>query len=99
MWSPESLLEHDHVALDLVSRSGHDVERLVQSQLLSRPQGLGLDGGVQPDLHLATVRQDIDGVVRVCRQVYPVAGRRRAQLVDLFPERRDLVTRFAEGVL
>ena len=92
----EALLQHDHVALDLVPRRRDDVERLVQDQLLSRPQRLGLDGRVQPDLDLAALREDVDGVVFTGREVHAVGRRRCAELVDLLPQRRDFFARLAE---
>ena len=94
----ESLFEHDDVALDLVSSDSDDIQRLVENELLPRPQRCGLDGGVQPDPDLATMREDIHGVVLVRGKVYAVRRRWRAELVDLFAQCRDLVAGFVEGL-
>ena len=56
----ELLLEDDDVALDLVAGRLDDVQALVEDQLLAGLERLDLDGGVQVDLHLAALRQDVD---------------------------------------
>jgi hypothetical protein len=53
---------------------------------------------VQVDLHLAALRQDVDGAVLVGRQVDPVGGGRGAELVHLFLQRGDLLARLVERV-
>ena len=59
---------------------------------------LRLDRGVQVDLHLAALRQDVDRAVLVGREVDPVRRRRRAELVHLFLQRGDLLARLVERV-
>src|SRR4030095_3873418 len=49
----ELLLEDDDLALDLIGSGLDDVEALVEDELLAGLEGVGLDGGVQVDLHLA----------------------------------------------
>ena len=53
---------------------------------------------MQPDPPLAAVRQNVDGVVLVRREVHTVAERRRAPLVDLDAQRRDLVARIVQSL-
>src|SRR3990170_1537046 len=94
----ELLLQDHDVALDLVARRLDDVQPLVQDQLLAGPERLGLDGRVEVDLHLAALRQDVDGAVLVDREVDAVRRGRRAELVDLLLEGGDLLPRLVEGV-
>ena len=94
----EHLLENDDVALNFVARRLHHVEPFVQYQFLAGLERVGLDGGVQIHLHLAPLRQHIDGRVLVDREVDPVRGRRRAQLVDFFLQRGDLLPRLVERI-
>src|SRR3990172_6558880 len=94
----ELLLQDHDVALDLVARRLDDVQPLVQDQLLAGPERLGLDGRVEVDLHLAPLRQDVDGAVLVDREVDAVRRGRRAELVDLLLEGGDLLPRLVEGV-
>src|SRR5439155_14513406 len=72
------------------------VEALVEAQLLARAQHYRLERGPQIDLHLAALREDVDGAVLVGGQVNTVGRRRRAELVDLFLERRDLLARVGQ---
>ncbi len=94
----ELLLEDDHLALDLVPGRLHHVQPLVQDQLLPRLEPLRLEGGMQVDLHLAPLGQDVDRAVLVRRQVHAVRRRRRAQLVDFLLQRGDLLPRLVERV-
>src|SRR5439155_143770 len=59
------LLEDDVLALDLVAGGLDDVEAFVEDELLAGLERLGLDRGMQVDLHLAALREDGDGVVLV----------------------------------
>ena len=94
----EDLLEDHDLALDLVARGLHHVQPLVQDQLLAGLDVLRLDRGVQVDLHLAALRQDVDGAVLVDREVDAVGRGRRAELVDLLAQRGDLLARLVERV-
>jgi len=87
----ELFLEDDDFALDLVAGGLDDVEALVEDQLLTRLEGLGLDRRMEVDLHLAALRQDRDGVVLVGREVDAVRRGRGAELVDFLLQRGDLV--------
>src|SRR5262245_7076135 len=53
---------------------------------------------MEVDLHLPALRQDVDRRVLVDREVHAVGRGRRTELVDLFLERRDLLTRFVQRV-
>jgi len=59
---------------------------------------LGLERGMEVDLHLAALREDRDGVVLVGGEIHAVCRGRGAELVDLFLERCDLLTRLVERV-
>src|SRR5207245_7811556 len=58
----------------------------------------GLDRGVEIDLHLTALGEDGDGVVLVGGKVDAIGRGRRAQLVDLFLERGDLLARLVERI-
>jgi len=92
----ELLLEDDDLALDLVAGGLDDVEALVEDELLAGLEGINLDGGVEVDLHLAALGEDGDGVVLVGGEIDAVGRGRRAELVDLFLERRDLLARLVQ---
>ncbi len=94
----EHFLEDHDLALDLVARGLHHVEALVQDQLLTGLDVFRLDRGVQVDLHLAALRQDVDRAVLVDREVDPVGRGGRAELVHLFLQRGDLLARLVERV-
>src|SRR5262245_59702732 len=94
----EEFLEDDDLALDLVAGGLDDVEPLVEDQFLAGLDVGGLDGGVEVDLHLAALREDVDGPVLVFREVDAVGGGRGAQLVHFLLQRRDLLTRLVQGV-
>src|SRR5258705_5338798 len=94
----ELLLENDDLALDLVAGGLDDVEALVEDELLAGLEGVGLEGGMQVDLHLAALGEDGDGVVLVGGEVDAVGGGGRAELVDLLLERGDLLARLVERV-
>src|SRR5262249_37006600 len=94
----ELLLEDDDLALDLVAGGLDDVEAFVENELLTGLEHLGLERGMEVDLHLAALREDGDGVVLVGGEVDAVGRGRGAELVDLFLERRDLLARLVERV-
>src|SRR5437899_2623464 len=94
----ELLLEDDDLALDLVAGRLDDVEAFVEDELLTGLEHLGLDRGMEVDLHLAALREDGDGVVLVGGEIDAVRRGRGAELVDLFLERGDLLARLVERV-
>src|SRR5438552_7052653 len=94
----ELLLEDDDLALDLVAGGLDDVEAFVEDELLAGLEHLGLDRGMQVDLHLAALREDGDGAVLVGGEIDAVGRGRSAELVDLFLERGDLLARLVERV-
>ena len=59
---------------------------------------LDVDLGVQCDFHLAAIGQDVDGVVAVLADDDSVRRRRLGELVDLLPERGDVITRLPQRV-
>src|SRR5438309_8605403 len=87
----ELFLEDDDLALDLVAGGLDDVEAFVEDELLAGLERLGLDRGMQVDLHLAALREDGYGVVLVDGEIDAVGRGRGAELVDLFLERGDLL--------
>src|SRR5499426_746445 len=94
----ELLLEDDDFALDLVAGGLDDVEAFVQDELLTGLEHLGLERGMEVDLHLAALREDGDGAVLVGGEIHAVRRGRGAELVDLFLERGNLLARLVEGV-
>src|SRR3989454_6834505 len=94
----ELLLEDHDVTLDLVAGGLDDVQSLVEDQLLTGLERLRFDRGVEVDLHLPPLRQDVDRRVLVDREVHAVRRGRRTELVDLFLERGDLLARLVESV-
>src|SRR3989454_1070298 len=92
----ELFLEDDDLALDLVAGGLDDVEAFVEDELLAGLERLGLDRGMEVDLHLAALREDGDGVVLVGGEIDAVRRGRGAELVDLFLERSDLLTRLVQ---
>ncbi len=63
----EHFLQDDDLALYLVIGGVHDVQALVEDELLARLQRLDVDRRVDADLHLAALGEDIDGPVQVGR--------------------------------
>ena len=59
---------------------------------------LVIDVGMQGDAHLATAREDVDGVVVVLADDHAVRRGWLRQLVDLVAQCGDVLTRFAQGV-
>ena len=80
-----------------VERGEHDVQRLVEHDLLAAAQHFDVDLGVQRDAHLAAGGEDVDGAVVVGAEVGAVRGRRHRELLDLFAQRGDVLARLAEG--
>lgn len=74
----------------------HDVERLVEDDLLAPLQLGGVDLGVEGDAHLAPRGEDVDGVVVVGGQEGSVGRRRHRELLDLLPEGGDVLPRLTE---
>ena len=93
----EQLLERDDLAGDLGVAGEHDVERLVEHDLLAAPQLLGLELGVHRDAHLAARGEDVDGAVVVRAEVRAVRRRRHRELLDLFAQRGDVLARLTQG--
>src|SRR5207245_7319409 len=62
------------------------------------PASPQLTAGVEIDLHLTALGEDGDSVVLVGGKVDAIGRGRRAQLVDLFLERGDLLARLVERI-
>ena len=93
----EQLLEDHDLALYLGSACEHDVERLVEHDLLAAAQIVELELGVERNAHLATRGEHVDGAVVVDAEERAVARRRHRELLDLFTECGDVLARFAQG--
>ena len=93
----EELLEDDDLAGDLGAAGEHDVERLVERDLLAALDAVDLDLGVHRDPHLAAGGEDVDGAVVVGAEEGAVRRRRHRELLDLFAERGDVLARLAQG--
>ncbi len=87
----------DDLARDLGAAGEHDVERLVERDLLAAHDGVDLDLGVHRDPHLAAGGEDVDGAVVVGAEEGAVRRGRHRELLDLLAERGDVLARFAEG--
>ena len=92
----EHLLEHDDVADLLELHRPHDVERLVEHDLLATAQRLGLDARAHRDPQLAATGEHVDRAVVVRGEEDAETGRRLGQPVDLFLELDDLLARLAQ---
>src|SRR5437763_1606439 len=80
--SVDDLLEHDDVTLALELQRLHDVERLVEHDLLAAAQRLGVDVGADDHAQLAAAGEDVDGAVLVLGEEDAVAARRLGQPLD-----------------
>ena len=93
----EQLLEDHDLAGDLETAGEHDVERLVEHDLLAALEALDVDLGVHRDPHLAAGAEDVDGAVVVGAEEGAVGRRRHRELLDLFAQRGDVLARLAQG--
>ena len=93
----EQLLERHDLAGDVGGAGEHDVQRLVEHDLLAAAQLFAFDLGVQRDAHLAAGGEDVDGAVVVGAEVGAVRRRRHRELLDLFAQRGDVLARLAQG--
>jgi hypothetical protein len=82
---PATVLEHlehrDDLAAQLRVSGEHNIERLVQDDLLSLAELRALEARVNRDTHLAPAREHVDSPVVVSVQVGAVRGRRLGELV------------------
>src|SRR5262249_9038114 len=92
----ELLFEDHDLALDIEAGDVDDVQAFVQDQLLTRPQRRDDDRRMGVDLRLASLGEHIHGAVVIRGQIDGIGRRRRRQLVDLIPERADVLTGFGE---
>ena len=92
---PAAVLQHfehrDDLTAQLRVSGEHDVQRLVQDDLLSLAELVGFETGMNRDPHLAPAREDVDGPVVIPVQVRAVRGRRLGELVHLFPQGGDVL--------
>ena len=93
----ELFFEDDDLTLDLVAGGLDDVEAFVEDELLTGLEHLGLERGMQVDLHLAALGEDGDGAVLVGGEIHAVRRGRGTELVDLFLEGRDLLASLVQG--
>ena len=93
----EQFLEDHDLALGVDPTREHDVERLVEHHFLAALEAGGIDLGVNRDAHLAARGEHVDGAVVVGAEERAVARGRHRELLDLFPERRDVLAGLAEG--
>ena len=92
----EELLERDDLARDLVGPREHDVEGFVEHDLLAAPEIVGVELGVQRDAHLAPGGEDVGGAVVVGAEERAVTRGRHRQLLDIFPQRGDVLARLTQ---
>jgi hypothetical protein len=93
----EELFEHDDLAGDLrLPRQDH-VVRLVERDFLAATQLLDVDFGMDRDAHLAPRGEHVDRTIVIRGEKRAVGRRRHGELLDLFPERGNVLARFTEG--
>jgi hypothetical protein len=90
----EQLLERDDLAGDVVTAREHDVERLVQHDLLAALELFDVELRMHCDAHLATGSEHVDGAVVVHLEERAVRRGRHGELLDLFAQRADVLARF-----
>ena len=93
----QHLLEHDDLTGDVAGARQHDVERLVERDLLASLDVVEVDLGVHRDAHLAPGGEDVDGAVVVGAEVGAVGRRRHRELLDLLAQGGDVLPRLAQG--
>jgi len=93
----EQLLEGDDLARDLAAAGEHDVEGLVEHDLLAALEVVGVQLRVERDAHLAAGGEDVGGAVVVGAEERAVARRRHRELLDVLAQRGDVLARFTEG--
>ena len=90
-----AVLEHLEHRDDLPAQLGvageHDVQRLVQDDLLALAELLGFEAGMERDPHLAPAREHVDGPVVISAQVRAVRRRRLGELVHLLAQGGDVL--------
>ena len=94
----EQLLEHHDLADLLEVEAGHDVEGLVEHDLLATDEVLDVDARADVDAQLAAAGEHVDRVVVVALEERAEAGGRLGQPVDLLLELGDLVAGLAQGL-
>jgi hypothetical protein len=92
----EHLLEHHDFANRLIALGDHDVERLVEHDLLAGLELFKVHVGADVDPHLAAAGEDVRGVLVARLEEHAEAGRRLGQPVDLFFQGDDLVPGLAQ---
>ena len=93
----EELLERDDLARRPRAAGEHDVERLVEHDLLAALRSSSaFELGVQRDAHLAAGGEDVGGAVVVGAEERAVGRRRHRELLDLFAERGDVLARLTQ---
>ena len=94
----EELLEGDDLAGALVGAGQHHVQRLVEHDLGAAGELGDSDVGVQRHPHLAPAGEHVDGAVVVAAEEGAVRRRGLGELLDLFPQGRDVLAGLTEGV-
>ena len=96
--SSSSSLSIDDLAGDLGAAGEHDVERLVEHDLLAALRcPRRSTSGCTATRILRPAREDVDGAVVVGAEERAVRRRRHRELLDLFAERGDVLARLAQG--
>jgi hypothetical protein len=92
----EQVLEGDDLATRFAATREHDVERLVEDDLLALLDSFEVELGVHGDAHLAARGEDVDRVVVVGAEEGAIRVGGHGELVALFAQGRDVLTRLAE---
>ncbi len=93
----EQLLERDDLTCDVVTAGEHDIERLVEDDLLAALELFDVQLRVERDAHLAAGCEHVDGAVIVGLEERPVRRGRHRELLDFFAQRSDVLARLAQG--
>ncbi len=94
----EELLQRDDLTGVLAFARQDHVERFVEDDLLASTQLDPVDLRMDRHTHLATAGEDVDGPVVIGVQERPVRAGRLGELVDLLPQRGDVLLRLLQGV-
>ena len=94
----EDVLDRHDLARHLVAAGEHDVQRLVEDDLLAALERVEVDLGAERHPHLAAARQHVDRAVVVAADHHAVRRRRLGELVDLFAQRGDVLARLTQRV-
>jgi hypothetical protein len=93
-----NVLQRDDLARGIGATRKDHVVGLIQNHFGADVQLGAVQFWVQRDAHLATCRVNVDGAIFVAPEESSVRRRWLGELVDLFAQVRDVLTRLTQGV-